>query len=578
MKKITPTREELLERVHALEGQLLSQADIQALIEELHVHQEEVRVQNAALFETQRELEASRDGYAELYDFAPMALASLDSNGTIVALNVAGAKLLGTERQRALGIPFLLYVHERDRRRLLDYLARCRREVRAPGAVELELQGADEALPIELHCKRFQSSGAEEPLFFSALIDLRERRRADAERLRAAFERDRLANEEASARLATEAKDRFLAVLSHELRTPLTPILLTLDRLDEDVSDAAATRRALDTIRRNLAVETRLIDDLLDITRIERDRLHLADETVDLHAAIRHAVDMCADELGSARLGLEVELGAQNPHVRGDGTRLRQVFWNLLTNALRYTAPGGSVRVRTYDRDGSVLADVTDTGSGVAPEDLERVFEPFEQAGRSATSSGLGLGLGLAICRGLVRAHGGTIRAASRGQGTGTTFTVELPTCAPRTYQAETRRGVHATHAGLRILLVEDNDDTAEAMATLLRRHGYDVDTAHTLDEARRSATARFDVLVSDVQLPDGSGRDLLRELAAQGPVPAIAMSGFGTDTDVQQSLDAGFAKHLVKPVGIERVLEAIEEIAGPEPARTLRGGDRGMY
>jgi PAS domain S-box-containing protein len=567
MKRNGRNRDELLDRVRVLEGQLLSQEDIQALIQELQIHQEEVRVQNSALFETQRELESSRDRYAELYDFAPIALASLDANGIVVGLNVAGAKLLGTERQRALGMPLLVYVCDHDRRRLLDYLARSRREVRVAGSVELELQGAGgETLPIELHCKRFQSAADQEPLFFSALIDLRERRRADADRLRAAFERDRLANEEAASRLASEAKDRFLAVLSHELRTPLTPIVLTLDRLEAAVPDDPVTRQALDTIRRNLAIETRLIDDLLDITRIERDRLNLADEPVDLHAAVRDAVDMCAEELGSARLGLEVELGAWNPYVRGDGTRLRQVFWNLLRNAFRYTTAGGSVRIHTYDREGWVCTEVTDTGRGIAPEDLERVFEPFEQAGGRATSSGLGLGL--AICRGLVRAHGGKIRAASNGTERGTTFTVELPTCAaPSNRRADMRRAVPGTHAGLRILLVEDNDDTAEAMATLLRIHGYDVATAHTLDEARRGGTARFDVLLSDVQLPDGSGHELLRELAAQGPVSAIAMSGFGTERDVRRSLDAGFAKHLVKPVPIERVLEAIEELAGA-PAR----------
>ena len=421
-------------------------------------------------------------------------------------------------------------------------------------------------MPVELTCRRFHLETARDPVYYVSLFDLRERRRADAENLRAMFERERLASQEAAARLASEAKDRFLAVLSHELRTPLTPILLTIERLERESNASEALRSALDTIRRNLTVETRLIDDLLDITRIERDRLTLTEENVDLHAALRHAVDMCADDFARAGLRLSIELGASNPWVRGDGTRLRQVFWNLLINAQRYTATGGGVRVQTYDRNGFVCADVIDTGRGVAPEDLERVFEPFEQAGRGPRDTGLGLGL--AICRGLVRAHGGTIRAASIGKGRGTTFTVELPTClVPGDSKAVP---VHASPAGAgqRVLLVEDNEDTAVALAMLLRAHGYEVELAHTIDAAREALRGRFDVLLSDLQLPDGSGLDLAREVTADAarPTAAIAMSGFGTERDMLESRNAGFAQHLVKPVAIERVIEAIQAVAPPLP------------
>jgi PAS domain S-box-containing protein len=570
-KRTTLSREELVERLEALERQLLSQQDIQTVVQELQIHQEEVRVQNAALFETRRDLEVSRDRYAELYDFAPIGLASLDANGVVLSLNLAAARLLGTERQRVFGMPLVFYTVEHGRRRVLDFLARCRRDARPVAPIEIELVGAGgEPIPVELACKGFQANAGSEPVFYTALVDLRERRRADADRLRAAFERERLGSEEAAARLASEAKDRFLAVLSHELRTPLTPVLLTLERLEHDVSDAAATRQALDTIRRNLSIETRLIDDLLDITRIERDRLSIANDTIDVHEAIRHAIEMCGEELDRASLTLRVDLEARHQFVRGDGTRLRQVFWNLLTNATRYTDPGGAIRVKTYDRDGSICVDVADTGRGMDPEDLERVFRPFEQAGLDARRTGLGLGL--AICRGLVQAHGGAIRAASTGQGRGTTFTVELPTSAPPQLELRGRALRPATRAGLRILLVEDNEDTAEALATLLGVNGYAVEIAHSLEAARAAAAgAQFDVLLSDLQLPDGSGLDLLRELAARTPVPAIAMSGFGTEQDVQRSREAGFAKHLVKPIAFERVLEAIEDLAGVTPQDAAR-------
>jgi signal transduction histidine kinase/ActR/RegA family two-component response regulator len=560
-------RDRLRERVAALEGQLRSQAEIDALIGQIQDNQEATRVQDAAIIDTQHELELSRDRHAELYDFAPVALASLDANGLIESINVAGARVLDRDRAEVIGFPLTAFVAKPWRRLLLDYLVACRRD-RAPGAsvvLELDASGG-ETLPIELCCKRFTPPNGGPPIYFAALVDLRERRRADADRrradadrLRADAEQERLERQESAARSANEAKDRFLAVLSHELRTPLTPVLLTLDRLAQLESDDVELRKGLATIRRNLNVETHLIDDLLDLTRIARDKLHLADEIVDLHAALEHAVEMCAAEAERAGLSLEVELEAGTPFVRGDGTRIRQVFWNLLSNAIRYTPSGGAVRVRTWSFGDQIGIDVSDTGRGVALEDLERVFSAFEQVGHDPGVPGLGLGL--AICRGLVEAHGGKIRAESAGSGRGATFTVALPTCPAPAPPVE-RPAAASPHRGLRVLLVEDNADTAEALGILLRRHGYVVRHAHNLVEARRARSEPFDVLLSDLHLPDGSGLDLLREFVSQAPVLAIAMSGYGSDSDMRRSRDAGFDRHLVKPVSIESVVEAIESVA----------------
>jgi PAS domain S-box-containing protein len=555
-------RDRLHERVRSLEAQLRSQAEIDDLIGQIQDHQEETRVRDAAIVDTQYELELSRDRYAELYDFAPVALASLDANGLIETINVAGARVLDRDRAELIGFPLTTFVAKPWRRLMLDYLVACRRDGAPGSSVALEFTAAGGGtIPIELGCKRFTPAHGGAPIYFAALVDLSERRRADADRLRSHAEQERLERQESAARAASDAKDRFLAVLSHELRTPLTPVLLTLDRLVQLTGDDAELQKGLQTIRRNVNVETRLIDDLLDLTRIDRNKLHLADDAVDLHAALEHAVEMCEAEAARARLSLEVELADGMPFVRGDGTRLRQVFWNLLSNAVRYTPAGGTVRVRSRWFGDQIGIDVSDTGRGVALEDLERVFSAFEQVGHDPILSGLGLGL--AICRGLVEAHGGKIRAESAGRGCGATFIVALPTCPAPEPKCERFEEV-SRHRGLRILVVEDHADTAEALGLLLRRQGYVVRLAHSLGEARRARREPFDVLLSDLHLPDGSGLDLIRELVAEAPVHAIAMSGYGTESDVRRSRDAGFERHLVKPVDIERVVEAIESVARP--------------
>jgi PAS domain S-box-containing protein len=534
---------------------------VQGLIEELHIHQEEIRVQNEQLTETHHALEASRDRYAELYDFAPVPLVGLDEYGVVLEVNVAALRLLGVDRGRIVRMPLVLQLEPSSRRPFLEFLSAMRRGESAE-PFELELATRNGPVPIELTGKRSESESASTPTIYLVWHDLRERRRAEQQQLQAAFEREHLRHEEAAARAASEAKDRFLAILSHELRTPLTPVLLTLETLDRKPDDAELQRQSLDVIRRNLLIETRLIDDLLDLTRIEVNKLHLQTERVNLHDAIQHAVAMCRSEAQARDLTLRLQLDAKNPFVDGDETRLQQIFWNLIRNAVRYTPNGGEVRVvsRDHPETGFIGVEVSDTGRGIPAADLERVFQPFQQVKGSVEHGGLGLGL--AICRGLVEGHGGTIRAGSEGPGRGATFTVELPRSARRAspHVDAARRRKRQMGQRFRVLLVEDNCDTAEALGTLLQLEGYEVDVAHSLDEARRRAQAGYDLLLSDLQLPDGSGLDLMRELG--GYVRGIAMSGYGAQGDVRRSREAGFEAHLVKPVEFAKVLEAIEAVA----------------
>jgi PAS domain S-box-containing protein len=506
----------------------------------------------------QRELEASRDRYAELYDFAPVPILTLAGNGVVSSMNLAAARMLGIERTQALGMPFLVYVHTDSRRTFLDHMTRCRRGSESVRSEIVLCDREQRTVPVEIQSKRYEAGIGQEVVFQTVLLDQSERRRNEEQRRRIAEERERIHRDETASRAASEAKDRFLAVLSHELRTPLTPILLTLEALKDREDQSPALRRSLGMIRRNTDVLARLIDDLLDVTRIVHDKLHLEKSPVALHPVLHAVVEMCRSPLEHAGLTLDLDLRAQEPWVSGDSLRVRQIFWNLLKNAIQHSPPGTHITLQSSARDShSVRVEISDSGPGIESDESERLFEPFQQAEKT---SGAGLGLGLAICRGLVEAHGGTIRATSRAPAAGATFVVELPTCAAPQEKRAAEPDV-VPKPSRTILVVEDHADTAEAMRIVLSRVGYDVRIANCLGEARRMAEEPFDVLVSDLQLPDGSGLELMHELSERG-VRGIAMSGFGSEKDIQRSREAGFHLHMVKPVDIHRVVQAIESVA----------------
>jgi len=376
-----------------------------------------------------------------------------------------------------------------------------------------------------------------------------------------------------SAEGANRAKDRFLAALSHELRTPLTPVLARVSSLEGSAALDGRLRRDLAVIRRNIELEARLIDDLLDLTRIARGKLELRCSPGDLRAFLEHALETCrSQDLAAKGLRLSVELAAREHRVLADGPRLTQVFWNLLENAVKFTPPGGEVRVHSRHEDGGLMAvEISDSGVGIDPHVLPRIFDAFEQGQRGRGYGGLGLGL--AISKSIVELHGGTLTASSGGPDRGATFTVRLPRApmgvpvveagAPGT-EGPGADASSADRQPLRLLLVEDHVDTAEAMAELLRDRGHDVTVAGTVAAALSAASgpSRLDMVISDLGLPDGSGLDLMRELAGRYHLPGIALSGYGTDEDVRRSREAGFTRHLTKPVNIQALEAAIVEAA----------------
>jgi PAS domain S-box-containing protein len=555
------TRTELEEEVERLRLSEESDIEVRALIEQLTLQQEENRGQQQSLAESQRALEASRDRYATLFDFAPLGFVNLDSSGLIKEINLAAAMLVGG-RERALlyNTPFVVFVDDPDRRIFLDQLMRCRRGTDLV-RVEIRLKRSPvEAPPVELAMKLVRQDKSE--IFYVVVTDLKERKALDEERLRGAIERERSRRESDAAQAASDAKDQFLAVLSHELRTPLTPILFGLAEIEGSGFVRGRVASVLEMIRRNVKIEAQLIDDLLDVTRIARGKLSLEMETVDLHEVLREVERICHSSDAAADRTISIALDAEPHHVWGDPTRLRQVFWNLLQNAIRYTGPRGHIRLQSESTpEGRLRVSVDDDGLGIATADLERIFEPFDQGGRKESRAGLGLGL--TICKGLVDAHRGEIRALSEGRNRGARFEVELPITPVEVLVSgdsddESQSGARP-HS---VLIVEDHVDTAEALAACLRGRGYHVRLAHSVREAARVGVAEFEVLVSDLQLPDGNGYELLAEFRRRGPIRAIAMSGFGSTEDQQRSREAGFNRHLVKPVSARAVLEAIEALA----------------
>jgi len=372
---------------------------------------------------------------------------------------------------------------------------------------------------------------------------------------------------------ANAAKDQFLALLSHELRNPLSPVIAMVAALETHVADSDEVRQALDVIRRNVELEARLIDDLLDITRIAKGKLKLSLEPVSVHSVLQRALEICREEISQKSLEVELTLNARDHFVQGDPARLQQVFWNLIKNSVKFTDEAGRISLLTSNpQPGQIAIDVSDTGIGIEADKLPKIFNAFEQGQSSITRKFGGLGLGLAISRAMVLAHGGTISASSPGLNQGAKFTVRLSTIAePAILDGETPpNGAQPVSAPTplrppRLLVVDDHEDTCTGLKMILERRGYDITVAYTADQAvEKAQREKFDLLISDIGLPDRSGYELMQEMRNRG-VPGIALSGFGMESDVNRARAAGFSEHLTKPINFERLEEVIQQLLSNE-------------
>ncbi|HKU38983.1 MAG TPA: ATP-binding protein [Polyangiales bacterium] len=448
---------------------------------------------------------------------------------------------------------FLDHVHEAERSKIQAALQRAL-DPHGDGQYDVEYRTTARRWLAARGRALFDVSGA--PVRFVGLVrDISYQKQTDAEKV----ELLRRAN------AANAAKDEFLAMLGHELRNPLAPILTAVELLKLRGNDS----REVTTIDRQCQHLTRLVDDLLDISRVTRGKLELKlSRGLALHSIAAQAIEMAAPLIERQKHVLEVDID-RSIRLDGDEFRLAQLLANLLTNAAKYTSESGLIRIEGKTWDGWALLSVRDTGTGISPELLPRLFAPFVQARQSSERSQGGLGLGLAIARNLAELHGGTIRAESAGPGKGSVFTVRLPLASPLTAattpSAEPERGDSDGSATVRLLVVDDNEDAAQLLGSSLRSHGYAVDIAADPVEAMEVMRhALPDVALMDIGLPVMDGYELARQLREEWgercPV-LIAVTGYGQDQDRLRSQQAGFALHLVKPVKLASVLDAIESV-----------------
>jgi signal transduction histidine kinase len=409
------------------------------------------------------------------------------------------------------------------------------------------------------------------------------RRREEAER-----QRDELLMSERQAREAAEAanrlKDEFLAVVSHELRTPLNAIVGWASLLLARKPDEEKWRRGIETILRNARMQARLIEDILDISRIVSGKLDLDLAPVSVESFVSAAVDTVRPSAAAKEISLEVNVADDVREIYADGERLQQVVWNLAANAVKFTGPNGLVKVRARAVEDGVEIEVADTGQGIEPALLPHVFEPFRQGDASTTRAHRGLGLGLAIVRHLVEMHGGKVTAASDGQGRGATFRVRLPTRArpARPEPLSARVGssredaavpavVSGALAGVSLLLVDDEAEARDVLGELLRSNGAEVVTAGSVGEALAALGAFLpDVIVSDIGMPHEDGYSFIRRLRGLPPerggtIPAIALTAYVRELDRAEASRAGYQLHLTKPISPGVLARAIEELLGGE-------------
>ncbi|MGE3509587.1 MAG: chemotaxis protein CheB [Vicinamibacterales bacterium] len=523
---------------HRLEGAVLSFLDIDVL---------KHAVQDA---------ERSRDYAQGIIETVPMSLLVIDANGRIVLANTTFYRNFvlspnATERaglfelaDGAWNTPVLRETIERSMVANEPFRDR---------EIQCRFQGGDRRDLLIAGCPIHAANG--DLMILLAIDDITERRMLEASEKQARIEAEQ----------ANRAKDLFLATLSHELRTPLSTILMSAQVLESSSHDDPKIQRASAAIGRAVGNQTRLIDDLLDISRIVSGKLMLDLQAVDLATVVQSAVDVVGGSAEAKGIQLELAVKGSLGPVHGDPVRLQQVVTNLLNNSVKFTPRDGKISVSLEASDGQARIVVSDTGIGLRPEIIPHLFNRFVQAESSMTRAHGGLGLGLAIVRHIVNVHGGEVHAESPGERQGATFTVTLPLAMREVMPATMgRRAVARSIDGIRVLLVEDDDDTREASATMIEELGADVRAVPSAAEGLAAVeTFKPEVILCDIAMPGEDGYAFIRKLRKSdgrggGQIPAAALTALAGEDDRRRALEAGFQMHLAKPIDAERLATAI--------------------
>jgi PAS domain S-box-containing protein len=508
---------------------------------------------------------------------SPLAVIEWDSDFCVSRWSAAAERIFGWAPEEVIGkhVSEWHFVFDDDVNAVAEATNRQR--------VGAELQGIQRnrnytKAGAVLHCEWYNSVLHDDSgrlvSVLSLVLDVTARKVAEEERAALLVrERDLRRHAEEADRL----KDEFLATLSHELRTPLTSILGWASLVRNGEVEGANVDRALETIERNARAQARLIDDLLDVSRIITGNLRLDLRPIDLAPIVDAAIDGIRPTAGAKQIQLHPEFDSKGCLVRGDPNRLRQVIWNLLLNAIKFTPRGGRVNVRLNCVQPHAQLTISDTGQGIPAEFLPYAFDRFRQAEGSMSRKQGGLGLGLAVVRHLVELHGGNVRAESGGVGQGATFTVDLPLAVERRDPAraedrkkeiERRKGARLARLdGLRVLLVEDDDDSRWLLSTMLKRQGAEVtSTSSSVEALNAFGGGAPDVLISDLGMPEEDGFELMRRVRMLpadrgGLVLAIALTGYATLRDRERALASGYQLHLAKPIEAADLIAAITSI-----------------
>jgi signal transduction histidine kinase/CheY-like chemotaxis protein len=557
--------------VERLGGAPSTTTDASRLLHELEIHQVELEMQNEHLRVAQNELEATVDRYTQLFDFAPIGYTRVDPGGFVLEINHVGARLLDEQRSRIIGKRFALFLEPKFRQDFAEFLDDVLEDDnREPWEAELVRTTLDRP------CVRFTASAlAGQPTtVLLAFEDVTAKRRVER----------RLRQADAELREANHRKDDFLAVLSHELRTPLSSLLMHAQLLRQGGLDERSVVHSGEVIERAAKAQTRLIEDLLDVSRIVAGKLSLTHDEVDLQRTMQAALDSVSAEARKKKIQIEVNVDPNVAILTGDSNRLLQAVQNLLANAVKFTPEEGRVRLTLDEVDQHVRIEVSDTGAGIEADLLPLIFVRFMQADATATRTSGGLGLGLSIASSIVEAHGGSIRAESEGPGgRGSTFTILLPRGdaipagppSPPVQRAETDIRLE----GARLLVVEDDELTRTTLTEVLARAGATVREADSGETAMK-IFGRFkpDLLVCDIAMPKEDGCSLLKRIRARGPkrngnVTAIALTAFADETTRDRTRDAGFQKHMAKPVDIDQLIATVSDML--PLGKTASGGTR---
>ncbi len=367
---------------------------------------------------------------------------------------------------------------------------------------------------------------------------------------------------------ANKAKDQFLAMLSHELRTPLTPVLATLSLWEASEDVPKSLQDDVQMLRRSIELEARIIDDLLDLTRVARGLLSFSPENTDVHALIEFLIGLSQSEFQNKNLKVVPKFNATRHNIFTDTARLQQVLWNILRNAIKFTEDGGSITITTSnDANNNIVIAISDTGIGMTAETIAKLFVPFEQADPTRHRRYGGLGLGMAISNALVELLNGQLRAESPGPGEGSIFTVTFPAADEAGQTAPTPPPSVKIRGKIKLLLVEDHADSARALVRLLESRGYTIETVPSVATGLEAMNReKYDLLLCDLGLPDGSGIDFIQKVREKNSIPAIALTGFGMQQDVERAQQAGFNLHLTKPVNLQRLESAIWKLLQDKP------------